>query len=257
MIPLKPLRYGCYAFCLAAATASAQQPVERFESPVERVTVVELFTSHGCSSCPPAESWLRKLEQSPGLWQQVIPLAFHVDYWDYLGWKDRFADAAFSQRQRDYRHNGSLGSVYTPGLLVNGQEWRGWYWGRAIPHGKPQQVGRLALEGSAEAGLTLRFTPGPDWQATELRAHFAILGNGVNSHIGTGENRGRELQESFVVLVHTDTTDTLAPHTWRLDWPAVEPPQTKRQALVAWLSGPQGPTPLQAVGGWLTKEADR
>lgn len=255
MSPMKPLRLGCCALGLVATSAMAQHPTQSFESPLERVTVVELFTSHGCSSCPPAESWLRKLEQSPGLWQQVIPLAFHVDYWDYLGWKDRFADAAYSQRQREYRRSGGLGSVYTPGLLVNGQEWRGWYWGRSIPHGQPPQVGRLALEGSAEAGLTLRFTPGPDWQASELQAHIAILGSGVESHIGAGENRGRDLQESFVVLTDAQTTETVAPYTWRLDWPAAKPLPSGRQALVAWISGPDGPTPLQAVGGWLSRDA--
>jgi hypothetical protein len=85
-------------------------------------------------SCPPADEWLGRQKEATELWQRLIPLAFHVDYWDYLGWWDRFASAEFSQRQRDYRHSGGLGSVYTPGVVVNGQEWRGWYRGESISY---------------------------------------------------------------------------------------------------------------------------
>ena len=248
---MRPLRSAWLALCLATFPAWGQPPVVSFQSPLERVTVVELYTSHGCSSCPPADAWLRRLEHDPGLWRQVIPLAFHVDYWDYLGWRDRFADAAFSQRQRDYRRSGGLGSVYTPGLLVNGQEWRGWFWGRSLPEGEPRQVGRLTLELPADGDATLRFTPGPDWRSTGLQAHIALLGNGVKSQIGAGENRGRELEESFVVLAHGKSAVSPDAHAWRLELPAVEPLQDGRRAIVAWVSGEKAPTPLQAVGGWL------
>ena len=64
--------------------------------------MLELFTSQGCSSCPPADAWLSGLVQRSGLWREVIPLAFHVDYWDRIGWKDRFANPGYSERQRDY-----------------------------------------------------------------------------------------------------------------------------------------------------------
>ncbi len=256
MMARRALGLGCLALCLAATGVSAQNGVQQFESSTQRVRVVELFTSHGCSSCPPADAWLRRLEDTPGLWRQVVPLAFHVDYWDYLGWRDRFADAGFSQRQRDYRRSGALGSVYTPGMLVNGREWRGWYRGNSIPGGQPVQIGRLQLEIAAEGTATLRFLPGPDWQAGELRAHIAILGNGVKSHIGAGENRGRELQESFVVLSHAETAETTAALTWQLKRPAYEPVEAGRLAVVAWLSAAKDPTPLQAVGGWLEEPVD-
>jgi hypothetical protein len=251
MISLKALRHAGYMFFLATSAASAQDPIQQYESPIERVAVVELFTSHGCSSCPPADAWLRRLEDEPKLWQQVIPLAFHVDYWNYLGWQDRFADAAYSQRQRDYRRQGALSSVYTPGMLVNGREWRGWYWGRSVPTGESAQVGRLELEIDPGKKAVVRFSPGPDWQGGELKAHLAVLANEVTSHIGAGENRGRALQESFVVLAHTDRAKQVAGTTWSFELPAVEPVEAGRQAVVAWLSGPKDPTPLQAVGGWL------
>jgi hypothetical protein len=225
--------------------------MQRFESTAQQMTVVELFTSHGCSSCPPADRWLNRLMEADGLWTEVIPLAFHVDYWDYLGWKDRFAAPEYSQRQRNYRHNGGLSSVYTPGMLVNGQEWRGWYWGRPIPEGSEAEVGKLQLELPAEGSATLRFSAGPDWRGSDMEAHLAILGSDLESHIGGGENRGRTLTESFVVLAHRSTTTTSAPDTWDLAWPRFQQSDEGRYAVVAWLSSGGDPTPLQAVGGWL------
>lgn len=242
------LSMGCFALCLTT-TALAVEPL-RFESPAERVTVVELFTSHGCSSCPPADAWLRRFTEDPGLWRQVIPMAFHVDYWDYLGWQDRFASPAYSQRQRDYRHTGGLGSVYTPGLLVNGKEWRGWYSGRPLPVGERALVGRLTLEVEPARRAVLKFSPEAAWRSDDLHANLAILGNGVASRIGGGENRGRELVEDFVVLGYRSIAMQSAPNTWQLAWPAMD--QSGEQlAVVAWLSRGDDPVPLQATGGWL------
>ncbi len=255
MIPMWGPRMLSCTMCLLASTVSAESEIQRFESPPERATVVELFTSHGCSSCPPADEWLRRLSQLPGLWSQVIPLAFHVDYWDYLGWRDRFAAAEFSRRQRDYRRTGALGSVYTPGVLVNGNEWRGWYHGRPIPDTDRPHIGQLHLEATADDGAILRFTPGPDWQTGDLRAHLAILGSDLESAIEGGENRGRTLREAFVVLALNTSASQFAPYTWRLGWPQFEPAGQSRLAVAAWLSSENDPAPLQAVGGWLADPA--
>lgn len=94
-------------FCLPSATLRADSSPTlanalTLESGEERVRVIELFTSEGCSSCPPADAWLSGLMDDPGLWNSLIPVAFHVDYWDHIGWKDRFSDAAFTERQRRY-----------------------------------------------------------------------------------------------------------------------------------------------------------
>ncbi|HEX4349582.1 MAG TPA: DUF1223 domain-containing protein, partial [Verrucomicrobiae bacterium] len=82
--------------------AGAQAEPFHFQSEVKQVSLVELYTSEGCSSCPPAEYWLNQLKHSPGLWKNFVPVAFHVDYWNSLGWKDHWSAPEFSERQRDY-----------------------------------------------------------------------------------------------------------------------------------------------------------
>ncbi len=84
----------------------------------DRPVVVELFTSQGCSSCPPADAFLHKLAKRP----DVIALALHVDYWDYIGWKDSFADPENTKRQRAYAHAAGRRSIYTPQMVINGQD---------------------------------------------------------------------------------------------------------------------------------------
>lgn len=84
----------------------------------QNAVVVELFTSQGCSSCPPADALFAGLTNDP----RVIPLALHVDYWDYLGWKDHFADPGFTARQKAYARHARDRMVYTPQIIIGGQE---------------------------------------------------------------------------------------------------------------------------------------
>jgi len=85
------------------------------------VTVLELFTSQGCSSCPPADKLLTQIQEKNGK-TQVIALSYHVDYWNYIGWKDPFSKSAFSDKQREYSRKFSSSSIYTPQVVVNGKE---------------------------------------------------------------------------------------------------------------------------------------
>ncbi|MFI0457739.1 MAG: DUF1223 domain-containing protein [Candidatus Thiodiazotropha endolucinida] len=233
---------------MAAVVAQPTQALT-LQSPVERVNLLELYTSHGCSSCPPADAWLRKLERHPGLWQTLIPVAFHVDYWDDLGWPDRFASPAFSNRQRDHRRQGAIRSVYTPGFVLNGQEWRQWFYRPELDLPANEQVGRLTMQVDPGTGATLKFLPQPHLEGGKLEAHFAILGFGLSSRIGGGENRGRTLEESFVVLSHQQAASEEG--EWRFTWPELSANEADRLAVVAWLTRPDSSRQVQAAGGWL------
>src|SRR5574339_14875 len=100
--------------CLTANLMSAG-PIQ-FHSSTNRTALLELYTSEGCSSCPPAEAWLSRLKSDARLWKDFVPVAFHVDYWDYLGWRDPFGAAEYSERQRGYAAQWKSRSVYTPGF---------------------------------------------------------------------------------------------------------------------------------------------
>jgi hypothetical protein len=235
---------------LLAAVASQSIQALTLESPLERVNLLELYTSHGCSSCPPADAWLRKLERHPGLWRQLIPLAFHVDYWDDLGWPDRFASPAFSDRQQDHRRQGAIRSVYTPGFLLNGQEWRQWFYRAELVLPANEQVGSLTLQVDPRTGVRLRFSPQPHLEGLEYEAHFAILGFGLSSPIGGGENRGRILEENFVVLSYQQT-EPEQEKAWQFAWPDLAADEAEKLAVVAWLTRSGTSQQVQATGGWL------
>src|SRR5262249_16851954 len=87
--------------------------------------LVELYTSEGCSSCPPADKWLTSLAK-PEMKGRVVPVAFHINYWDYIGWKDAYADARYTARQEDFAKATGAHSVYTPQVVLGGRDWRGW-----------------------------------------------------------------------------------------------------------------------------------
>lgn len=226
-------------------------PTVHLESPVERVPVLELFTSHGCSSCPPADAWLRSFAERPGLWRELVPLSFHVDYWDGLGWPDRFAAKRYSRRQQAYRAAGRIGSVYTPGFVVNGREWRGWFRGEQPDLSRREKVGKLSLDLRGNGVALIRFDPAGRKRAGKVLAHLAVLGFGLSTPIGRGENSGRTLQEDFVVLGYRSTAPTKNGKRWDVELPKTVPAETSRRAVAAWISAGTDPTPIQAVAGWL------
>lgn len=229
------------AFC---AGVSADQV---YVSKPSKVTTIELFTSEGCSSCPPAERWLARLKEDPGLWTDIIPMAFHVDYWNHLGWKDQFASAEFSNRQREYRAQGASASVYTPGIMVNGREFRGFFnpvtRNRAVP-GERGEPGILVLKSSdGHAELELR----PEAEQP-LVAHLVYLGMNIEVPIKRGENAGRTLTHNFVVLQHLVTEGS---GSWTFT--SHRAPDAA-DAIVAWIAHPDSLKPLQAVGGPLQRQ---
>ncbi|TVO78709.1 DUF1223 domain-containing protein [Sedimenticola selenatireducens] len=242
------VRSLCYSLLFGSLfVGSALAETVRFASSQEQVVMVELYTSEGCSSCPPAEAWLNRFVDDEKLWKQVIPMAFHVDYWDYIGWKDRFAQARFSNRQYRYQKEGGIRTVYTPGVLLNGKEWRSR--SSSLPEGSGSQTGSLSVEIS-DQGLSAQFDPVRAAQG-DLRLYVAVLAFGINTEVAAGENSGRALAHEFVVvgLSETESSDL----TWRVKLPEVKSVGAKRHAVVAWVSQANRQRPLQAVGGWITE----
>ncbi|WP_114697219.1 DUF1223 domain-containing protein [Motiliproteus coralliicola] len=226
---------GLLLMPLSAAAQSFQQQGEPPQ-------LVELFTSEGCSSCPPADQRLSTLIEHPQLWRRFVPVAFHVDYWDYLGWQDPFADARFSQRQRDKRSRGELRSVYTPAFVVDGKEWRGFFRGEDWPLPPRRDGGLLTAELDGDQ-LRVRFD---NSQApSNLRAQVALLGFDLGSDVSRGENRGRRLEHQFVVL---SLQQQQGQREWQFQLPKLDGQQ---QALAVWITDGEGGQPLQVLGGWI------
>ena len=225
---------------LSGCAASAGQLV--LNSGNAQVTLLELYTAQGCSSCPPAERWLNEYVDSADLWSKTVPLAFHVDYWDYIGWKDSLADRAYGERQRSYALAGATHTVYTPEMFANGREWRGWTF-RLEPRTSDRKPGNLAVT------ITDRILSAT-FQSSDrpLELHIALLGFGINTKVERGENRNKNLRQEFVVLAHEIHTTTDG--RWNVPVPVTQQP-SERHAVAVWISEPGKPAPLQATGGWL------
>ncbi|MGB5261535.1 MAG: DUF1223 domain-containing protein [Gammaproteobacteria bacterium] len=209
----------------------------------QQVTLLELYTSQGCSSCPPAERWLNDYVGKDALWRSIVPVAFHVDYWDYIGWKDPYASAANGIRQRDYARAGHARTVYTPGFFTNGREWRGWTL-RLEPRASRQRPGNLAVR--VEAGQVMASFPVTD---KALLLNIAILGFGIETDVLRGENRNSTLRQEFVVLAHDAYRS--ADGQWDVPLAEYDGQDAERFGLAVWVSAPDLPVPLQATGGWL------
>jgi hypothetical protein len=183
-----------FAAAALAASLTAQQ-----RTPV----VVELFTSEGCSSCPPADSILSRLDrEQPISGAEVIALGEHVDYWDRDGWRDRFSSALFTARQQDYGQAMKLGNVYTPQMVINGRaEVLGSDWDaanraiRAAAQTPPLEAVTLKITGWD--GLSVRVGSTKPPQAMDM--FLAITESGLDTSVFGGENNGRRLRHTAVV----------------------------------------------------------
>jgi hypothetical protein len=179
--------------CLASATAQAASC--QIDSPAKAQSLLELYTSEGCDSCPPADRWLSQLK---GQSAAVVPLAFHVTYWDYIGWPDRFASKQFDLRHKQRVHAQGSNSVYTPQLMLNGRDHLAW---RSLP---PTQAAvnnieppRFNLQASLDKNLLKLNLSGPS--ANTYKVAYAVTENNLSSQVKAGENKGVMLKHDFVV----------------------------------------------------------
>jgi len=213
------------------------------ESGVKKNSLIELYTSEGCSSCPPAEEYLNSFKNNKGLWETWVPVAFHVDYWDYIGWKDRYASKSFSQRQRQYARLKRATTVYTPAFMVNGTSWRPDIFSRS-PSEETSNAGNLIVNIEGKS-LAANFNP-VNKLGNKLKLNVAVLGMGLSTYIKRGENTGRTAEHEFVVVGYS--LKESENNQWEMSLPELHYSDVKNFALAVWVSQDNDPTPIQSLG---------
>ncbi len=205
-----PLRISCLIAAAAFSTAALAQRAQAASScqAVSKTappTVLELYTSEGCSSCPPADRWLSTLKGR----SDVLALAFHVTYWDRLGWPDRFALAEGTARQHELAQLAGSRQVYTPQIVVNGKDWPQWQ--RApLPAAATAAVAsavsvKLKREGqkvTADVGASSGSAGSTSSQTAKLSGYWAVLEDQHESKVRAGENAGETLRHDHVVRLY-------------------------------------------------------
>ena len=197
-------------FLFPALTAVAESTDCKAKSQTHRVALLELYTSEGCSSCPPADKWLSQLSGKGIDTDKLVPLSLHVDYWNYIGWRDPYSSSQYTARQREQGQRNRLRSIYTPQMVLNGQDYRGWR--RQAISRKLEETNSL----TAAANLTLTWSEqqsgndqslsiklnanlNPPNGANQPVVNLVLFENNLISHVDAGENDGRSLKHDYVV----------------------------------------------------------
>lgn len=243
------------AIAVFTVTATDVQAVHcDAESPAHRVALLELYTSEGCNSCPPADRWLNSLQDRGTGSDEVVPLAFHVDYWDYIGWQDRFAHPDYARRQRLIAKRSDAAFVYTPQFILNGRDIRRpWLSGELKQHLARINADRSHLHISvsvdaddrrAELAVAVRHDA-----AHDAHLYVALFENGLSSEITRGENAGKRLYHEHVVRQFAGPVllvpGTSTQHRFRLDLTGYDAPSRMGIAIFAEAAG--SGTTLQAL----------
>ncbi len=235
---------------IASAQTNAPGPETHvLRSGMKQVPLIELFTSEGCSSCPPADRWISSLTGNAGLWRDFVPAVFHVDYWDGLGWPDRFASANNTLRQHAYAESWKSDSVYTPAFVLNGKEWRSGLAGRAIPR-PGADAGVLEVKPGQTNHFAITFTPAPGIKGP-FDVSVAWLAGNLATQVRRGENAGRTLEHNFVVLAWATiplNAESAAHGNVLLKRPTGT--DATKLALAAWVTPRGSRAAIQSAGAW-------
>jgi hypothetical protein len=222
--------------CTLPVAALEASPLCEAKSGPTLTPVVELYTSEGCSSCPPADQWLSTLKGKP-----VVAEAFHVAYWDSIGWKDRFAQATFTERQKGIAASNRLNGIYTPQLVRNNRDWHD-YQQVAEPRGAAKAnitVQRVGTSDAFEARVE------PLDANTAWTAYWTVTEDGHTSRVKAGENAGEFLKHDFVVRQYTPLGRYQGPQLLKFFALAADSEHPRRINLV--VSDKQSGEPLQAL----------
>ena len=193
-----------------AAPALAVGAACSAKSGTQTAALIELYTSEGCDSCPPADRWLSGLKGSDAYAGRAVPLSLHVDYWDYIGWHDPYAQAQFSGRQHELSNINQAHMVYTPQILLSGKDFQPGIFSRG--ENLDDAVARInRAPPRADLGLTLAGNSGRDLkveatarlrntaESRDAALYLAVFENGLTSAVAAGENKGKTLKHDFVV----------------------------------------------------------
>ena len=243
MLSATPKIIAACAFIYWATATFAQVNQCSVASGPTIAPVVELYTSEGCSSCPPADKWASTLKGVSGAGGAVVQ-AFHVGYWDYIGWVDRFAAPAYTNRQRDIAARNNLRSIYTPQAVLDGKDWPRW-------GGKPENNEPTRAAVSLKQLGTDQFEASvtPLAPTTNWSAYWTVTEHGHNSKVLSGENKGEFLKHDFVVrqLVQAGEYKTGDATAQKLKFNSIAPtPGHARQINLVVFDAKTGKT-LQAV----------
>jgi hypothetical protein len=213
-----PLCLGAALAWPLATRAAGGTPQCSTQSSAQVPVVVELYTSEGCSSCPPADQWLSTLKGRSDL----LALSFHVDYWDRLGWKDRFASPAHTQRQSQLLRTSGARYAYTPQVVVNGRDQPRWSKLPLTPVPASATVQATLRRDGAGYRADLRPLPGAP---VRIAGYWALTEDGHASAVKSGENRGARLTHDFVVREYLpiDMLEATSGSALRLQYSPVEP----------------------------------
>jgi hypothetical protein len=233
-------------FTSVVSNAASDSPIA--SSGKARVQLVELYSSESCSSCPPADAWISKLQDRPGLWKSFVPIVFHVDYWNQLGWKDGFSSDQMTKRQVDLSNTWAHPAVYTPGFVVDGQEWRDWRSsGESFPSSPSQNI-ELSVFKNGEGSFRVKVSGlNP---TKHYFVHAAELGMDLSTDVKSGENSGHLLKHNFLVLDWDGKSLSAKAPEQSFSFKVVRQ-KSSRLAIAAWVEEEGNPTPLQSAGGYL------
>lgn len=247
-------RVGLACAAIGLAGVSAVRADCSVRSGPRTAALIELYTSEGCSSCPPADRQLTDLRAALDGDAEVVPLALHVDYWDYIGWKDPFAQARFAERQRWLVHLNQHRTSYTPHFFVSGLELFGWTTGlgaevRRVNARAPQADLQLQARATADGALAVQARASLREPVPGAVMYLALTESALVSQVVRGENRGATLKHDHVVRQWLGPY-ALTPGATLLAQPQLALPtgwNRARLGLVAFVQEPRSGRILQAL----------
>ncbi len=227
-----------------------------FSSGENKVHLLELFSTQSCSSCPPAQVQVSKLKNNTKIWTHFVPIVWHVDYWDHLGWKDPFSNPKYTKRQRAYSSKWGTRNIYTPMFVLNGKDEkkRKSILTKVLELKSKAKPGNLTIKQTKKNTFTVEFE---SLQKLEkLKIHGAIIGSGIETKVTRGENSGSTLKHDFLVLESKSSllSKKGKKHIGKITFPPYSSKKIKKEwekRVVFWITQKNSLEPIQVASGSL------